>query len=56
MNKYKLAFLRFLTHGEISDQMLENSTNWRFEGDKFKFDTKVKVDPSKWRFVSGSGQ
>ena len=37
MNKYKLNYLRFLTQGQIPDEILKKSYDWNCDDNKFKF-------------------
>jgi len=54
MNKYKLNYLRFLTHGEMDDELLKTSFDHKFSEDgKFSFKAKVNIDTKNWRCCYG---
>ena len=56
MNKYKLNFLRWLTLGEFSDEILIQSFNWKFGKDKFSFTTKCNINIKDWRYSYGTSK
>lgn len=53
VNKYFLNYLRWLTGGEIEDEVLQESSNHRVENGKLKFNFKANVNPKDWRFSYG---
>jgi hypothetical protein len=56
MNKYKLNFLRWLTRGQVSDDILKKSFRWRIKDGKFAFSFKADVNPKDWRGSYGSAK
>ncbi|GAG37872.1 unnamed protein product [marine sediment metagenome] len=54
MNKYFLNFLRWITRGEIPDEVLKKSYDHKVKGDKFKFKCKIEVNAKDWRYGSGN--
>ncbi|GAF70494.1 unnamed protein product [marine sediment metagenome] len=56
MNKYKLNILRWLTRGQVPDDILKKSFNHRVEDGKFTFNFKANVDTSQWRGCYGSAK
>lgn len=51
---YKLNYMRWLTNGEVPDEMLNNSHDWEaykgLDGKyHFKFKTKARFDTTGWR-------
>ena len=54
MNKYFLNFLRWLTHGELSDSILKKSYNHKIEDGKYSFNFKAEVNAKDWRYGIGS--
>ncbi len=56
MNKYKLNVLRFMTRGEVSDEVLKKSFDHKVEGNKFTFKFKAGIVRADWKFVMGSAK
>lgn len=57
--KIALSILRTLTgitKTSIPDSILKKAKNFRVEEGLFKFDVKLKINPSGWRGVFGSGK
>lgn len=54
MLKEKLAVLRFMTQGQVEDDILKKSFNHRVENGKFIFTFKAEIDPSDWTACYGS--
>lgn len=54
MNKYKLNFLRFITHNEVPMELLVDSYDFKITEDgRFTFKCKARIDTSKFIFVRG---
>jgi len=53
MLKEKLNYLRWLTRGKVPDKMLEDSFDWKIEGDKFGFKTRANISMKEWKGCYG---
>ena len=54
MNKYFLNFLRWITKGQMPDEILKTAYGFKIKGNKFSFKFKAKIDTKNWRFYTGS--
>lgn len=58
MNKYKLNFLRWLTKGEVPDNMLKTAIDFKIDDDGmdtwFSFKCKAKANFKNWRCIQGT--
>ncbi len=57
MNKYELNYLRFLTGGNIEDEILEKSYNFKIEDGKYMFNVELPFTNSQdWLACYGKSQ
>ena len=54
MNKYFLNFLRWITQGELPDNILRKTYNHKIEGDKFNFNFRANINTKDWRYGVGN--
>lgn len=54
MNRYKLNFLRWITKGELPDNVLKTAKDVKQDGDKITMKVRMNLNTNGWIMSYGS--